>query len=1027
MDFRAKQIHPPKNWATFEDLCHALFKVVWRDPLAQKNGRTGQPQHGVDIFGGIDGDRTRYDGVQCKGKAAHYNSQATVEELLSELAKAEKFQPALRHWIFATTAPVDVNLQTAARELSVTRAPAGLFTVEVLGWEEIQALMATTPEVVKEFYPEAAYDLPAALETLAALAPVGRPQPSIWREVRFDGARDLGPALLGRPLGPADAAVCPRLTEADLLVSQLETAHSARLVGDPGAGKSVCAYQAALSFVQAGGAVYRLETLQSADISLKPPGTESRPCLFLIDDAHLLPPERLAHLETDARSEARLLTIHNAAGGGAGGRGAVVLDGRRAVRTIAEALRRNPRATLAAVRKADDEVGERMMTTSLERRIADAEATGAYPWQFCFILGGRWRRAGQAVDRARAAQADRVLAAVAMRQIVSRDAQASTDDITALCRHIGLAPAAVLRALDWLIHERLVLSPDDCRTPHQRFAAIAMHRILIATEALERPVIYSLAAHLLSDPVHPLIGIRNLLHEFHFGHGDHRWAWSRPLDIATTDAIAARCWATETPEEHGYASLVLTELSAFRDDWGDAIITPNLDRLATWMSAPGLGGYGLGYVHNHLSSGHKPLQTALTERIGAVALAEAFSSASREEIYGVGDLIRSTRNAATPEWRERFLKALHRDALNRVVRDWNEAAYAALVAHVCYSVSYYDDAFALDLVEAYLPTLKRLLAEDPVESFHAVDDIVMPILRIDDPLQVFTGAYKPDARRWRLGREICGAFEPARLAEQISKISFRNFQEAGSLLTFLRKCSPRKFAATVEAIDWSRLDETIGDEWIHPPHELEVVLGTLYLGRKDQEPVADFIARNLSKIAVMPPRLAVIAPHSALAHLAAGKRIALARWEHVNWTFGGFVIELVFEERPDLLTDLLTPYVADFARSLSRENASWFRDGAGFLATLQLRAPEIMAKVLDAVDVTTAAKGWADSLGKRGDSARSVAILVEAAITRTDPIGELARSLRKRFPSTSRPPSERPGLGRPRPGRRRVRRTKAEA
>ncbi len=40
---------PPANWQDFEDLCLKL----WRPRLidAKKNGRSGQPQAGVDIFG----------------------------------------------------------------------------------------------------------------------------------------------------------------------------------------------------------------------------------------------------------------------------------------------------------------------------------------------------------------------------------------------------------------------------------------------------------------------------------------------------------------------------------------------------------------------------------------------------------------------------------------------------------------------------------------------------------------------------------------------------------------------------------------------------------------------------------------------------------------------------------------------------------------------------------------------------------------------------------------------------------------
>jgi len=68
MDAREKQIAAPKSWETFEDLCLALFKSIWNDSLAQKNGRRGQRQHGVDVFGTVGGTGTNFMGVQCKGK-----------------------------------------------------------------------------------------------------------------------------------------------------------------------------------------------------------------------------------------------------------------------------------------------------------------------------------------------------------------------------------------------------------------------------------------------------------------------------------------------------------------------------------------------------------------------------------------------------------------------------------------------------------------------------------------------------------------------------------------------------------------------------------------------------------------------------------------------------------------------------------------------------------------------------------------------------------------------------------------------
>src|SRR5438067_11213955 len=151
MDFRVKQIAPPRDWAVFEDLCLAIFRAEWNDPLALKNGRTGQPQHGVDVYGSPRPQRDLFYGVQCKGKDRNYGSRATVSELKEELAKAENFTPGLAHWIFATSASKDGKLQQAARNLSAERQAEGQFPVTVLGWEDIQFLLARHPDVIENF------------------------------------------------------------------------------------------------------------------------------------------------------------------------------------------------------------------------------------------------------------------------------------------------------------------------------------------------------------------------------------------------------------------------------------------------------------------------------------------------------------------------------------------------------------------------------------------------------------------------------------------------------------------------------------------------------------------------------------------------------------------------------------------------------------------------------------------------------------------------------------------------------------
>ena len=229
MNDREKQIPPPRSWEVFENLCHQLFKAVWCDPLAQKVGRLGQAQQGVDISGSPNRNYGIFQGVQCKAKEGQYGSKPSLAELQREIAKAEDFQPTLRHWIFATTAPVDATLQQKAREISEMRDKEGCFTVSVLGWGEITNLLCQHKQILSEFYPEHGFDvskllndiqaMPHASEVRELLDVIKRmgtlqhpthPRP-IWSPIVFGDGRDLGPALMGRSLGPEDAAACPKL------------------------------------------------------------------------------------------------------------------------------------------------------------------------------------------------------------------------------------------------------------------------------------------------------------------------------------------------------------------------------------------------------------------------------------------------------------------------------------------------------------------------------------------------------------------------------------------------------------------------------------------------------------------------------------------------------------------------------------------------------------------------------------------------------------------------------------------------
>lgn len=137
----ATQLRKPENWQDFERLCKKLWGEIWNcSDTIQRNGRNGQSQHGVDIYGVPQGLNVYY-GIQCKGKDEYTHSQLTEEEIDREIAKAKLFEPSLKRFIFATTANKDVAVETYIRKKNVENLKEGFFEIYISCWEDIVDLL----------------------------------------------------------------------------------------------------------------------------------------------------------------------------------------------------------------------------------------------------------------------------------------------------------------------------------------------------------------------------------------------------------------------------------------------------------------------------------------------------------------------------------------------------------------------------------------------------------------------------------------------------------------------------------------------------------------------------------------------------------------------------------------------------------------------------------------------------------------------------------------------------------------------
>lgn len=157
MPTRSTSVLPsPASWQEFEILVLAAAKLRWRSPNFYGNGRPGQKQQGIDVWGEpAPGSRI---GLQCKNTVRRALALDTVN---NEIANADEFTPALTEMYVATTAPRDATLQTAVRHLSLAREQQGLFKVSVLFWEDISGDLASDQLVFAMHYPQFAPATPS--------------------------------------------------------------------------------------------------------------------------------------------------------------------------------------------------------------------------------------------------------------------------------------------------------------------------------------------------------------------------------------------------------------------------------------------------------------------------------------------------------------------------------------------------------------------------------------------------------------------------------------------------------------------------------------------------------------------------------------------------------------------------------------------------------------------------------------------------------------------------------------------------
>jgi len=132
-----RSIHIPKiiDDSLFEHLCRDLWKNDKKNELVNINGRSGQSQAGVDVFG-RNIESGEWFGIQCKVRKT--NRYLTREEIFEEIEKAKTFNPTISEYILCTTLDRDVAFQELERKISDELRGQGSFKFKIMNWNEIE-------------------------------------------------------------------------------------------------------------------------------------------------------------------------------------------------------------------------------------------------------------------------------------------------------------------------------------------------------------------------------------------------------------------------------------------------------------------------------------------------------------------------------------------------------------------------------------------------------------------------------------------------------------------------------------------------------------------------------------------------------------------------------------------------------------------------------------------------------------------------------------------------------------------------
>lgn len=799
-----------------------------------------------------------------------------------------------------------------------------------------------------------------AQEALCKLSAYINTTPEVlgWEYINFNNQHNLGSALIGIGLGPADVNVCPRLPEVDTAKQQLEVAGSSVIIGERGSGKSLIAYQTAYDLNKDGWEILRLINItQTKELLMAHVLDLPRKSLLIIDNAQVLDKNVVFYILENASDKLWILIV-STDDSISNRYNKIHVASKRAVSIIAEAFKNRQKEILPIIQKLDKDIGEGFLEMPLEYRITNA-AESDTPWQFNFILTGGWHRAGNELTILYEMERfDLLLTAISVKQIISLDAGPSLEWLQKASKILGKDRSWMTCALQALRGRHLIIEGDTIRCPHVRFSEVVIDIVYNNPKENYHEQLIDIFRIALNEGIPSLKGIYWAFISWRSAKNSS-YLFESIIDSQILVSIMNRCWAASYNEDIDYASRVLSLLVTwYLKRFDDVALNSKL--IAKWIEeADAKSVYGLGELLNSLGQKDHKLTEIIIDRVHPQIIANNLTQISISDAYVWGYFLGRLVYAAPRGWLIRLRDSLDSSALDslfsNVEAKINDIDSLNELAQGIFSL---DRSLGIKLVDLVIPQITSAINYNTIK-FQNIFDIVSFVLGYTPD---FLRHKEPSKDQKQIAYKLADGINTKSIAQFISQSRRRDWQNYAELVYFLNEVMPEKATQIVHLVDLNALDDTAKGLWGNQPHELICMISALAEG-DDYEPARSWINRHSSELVSLHPLLVAIAPESTTAILRQGYILDLKLGDLANWNIAALVIRRLSIVDKELASIVLRTNHQGIAQGfvLKRHDCN-YKGLPEFLELMGELSPDVLRECLESLDPTTIRISWSERL-----------------------------------------------------------------